>query len=91
VARLTGEQPAARHVGRSRVTPTQCVVIAMIVGVGLGWAFPDGPNAHGLRTSDLQVASTMFLRLIKVITVTLLLTSKGKESPSSWAWTRGWT
>jgi len=48
------------------------VVIAMIIGVLLGWAFPDRPGADGFRASDLQVLSNVFLRMIKSLVAPLL-------------------
>jgi Na+/H+-dicarboxylate symporter len=48
-----------------RVSQAQWVVVAMIVGVSLGWLFPDRPGAAGFRASDLQALSNVFLRMIK--------------------------
>jgi proton glutamate symport protein len=44
----------------------------MIVGVAVGFAFPDGPGAKTFRATDLQVLSTMFLRMIKALIAPLL-------------------
>jgi proton glutamate symport protein len=55
-----------------RITQTQWVVIAMVLGVLLGWLFPDRPGMTGFRASDLQVLSTIFLRLIKSLVAPLL-------------------
>jgi proton glutamate symport protein len=47
-------------------------VIAMLAGVAIGWLFPDGARAGWFRASELEVLSTMFLRLIKVMIAPLL-------------------
>ena len=44
----------------------------MIVGVAVGYVFPDGPNAKGFHATDLQVLSTVFLRMIKSVVAPLL-------------------
>src|SRR5207344_3390269 len=56
----------------SRITPTQWVVVAMVVGVTIGWLFPDRPDATGFRATDLQVLSNVFLRSIKSLIAPLL-------------------
>ena len=58
--------------GIGRISQTQWVLIAMIVGVAVGYFFPDGPNAKGFHATDLQVLSTVFLRMIKSLIVPLL-------------------
>ena len=55
-----------------RISQPQWVVIAMIVGVSVGWMFPDRPGAGGFRASDLQVLSNVFLRMIKSLVAPLL-------------------
>jgi proton glutamate symport protein len=55
-----------------RISQARWVVIAMIIGVLLGWAFPDRPGADGFRASDLQVLSNVFLRMIKSLVAPLL-------------------
>ncbi len=55
-----------------RVSQTQWVVVAMIIGVTLGWLFPDVPDAGGFRATDLQVLSNVFLRMIKSLVAPLL-------------------
>ena len=44
----------------------------MVVGVAAGYCFPDGPNATGIHATDLQVLSTLFLRMIKSLIAPLL-------------------
>jgi len=41
--------------GWRRISQTQWVVISMIAGVAIGYAFPDGPNTSGFHATDLQV------------------------------------
>jgi proton glutamate symport protein len=57
-----------------RITLSQWIVISMIVGVALGWLFPDAArDAHGgWAATDLNVLSTVFLRMIKSLIVPLL-------------------
>jgi proton glutamate symport protein len=55
-----------------RISQTQWVLIAMIVGVAVGYLFPDGPQAKGWHAADLQVLSAGFLRMIKSLIVPLL-------------------
>jgi proton glutamate symport protein len=58
-----------------RITPTQWVVVAMVVGVTIGWLFPDRPDASGFRATDLQVLSNVFLRSIKSLVAPLLFST----------------
>jgi proton glutamate symport protein len=44
----------------------------MIVGVAVGYVFPDGPSSSGFHATDLQVLSSVFLRMIKSLIVPLL-------------------
>ncbi|HTK50906.1 MAG TPA: dicarboxylate/amino acid:cation symporter [Gemmatimonadaceae bacterium] len=55
-----------------RISQAQWVVIAMIIGVALGWMFPDRPGAGGFRATDLQVLSNVFLRMVKSLVAPLL-------------------
>src|SRR5437867_3894523 len=57
---------------RLRVSQTQWVLIAMIVGVGVGAAFPDGRATTGFHASDLQILSTLFLRMIESLIAPLI-------------------
>jgi Na+/H+-dicarboxylate symporter len=51
------------------------VVIAMVLGAGLGWAFPDAPGTRGFHATDLEVLSSVFLRMIKSLVVPLLVST----------------
>ena len=65
--------PTPPRSGLGRITQTQWIVIAMVVGVAVGHFFPDLPaGASGFQASDLQVLSTVFLRMIKSLIVPLL-------------------
>lgn len=61
--------PVAR---KPLLSASQWVLLAMVAGAMLGYAFPDGPGPHRFRASDLQVLSNIFLRLIKVLIAPLL-------------------
>jgi proton glutamate symport protein len=56
----------------ARLGQSQRIVIAMLVGVALGACFPDGTPGTGFRATDLQVLSTLFLRMIQSLIVPLL-------------------
>ncbi|MDB4917126.1 MAG: gltP [Gemmatimonadetes bacterium] len=45
----------------------------MILGIALGYFFPDRPGHQGFEATDLQVLSTVFLRMIKSLIVPLLV------------------
>src|SRR4051812_11886535 len=48
----------------------------MVVGILLGWLFPDLPAGQkGFQASDLRVLSTIFLRMIKSLIVPLLFST----------------
>ena len=56
-----------------RISQTQQIVVAMVVGVAVGYLFPDHPaGVTGFQATDLQVLSTVFLRMIKSLIVPLL-------------------
>ncbi|HEX2095433.1 MAG TPA: dicarboxylate/amino acid:cation symporter [Longimicrobiaceae bacterium] len=58
-----------------RISLTQWILIAMVIGVMVGWAFPDGacPTNEGcFSAGDLKPLSTIFLRMIKSIVVPII-------------------
>ncbi|MEP7343961.1 MAG: dicarboxylate/amino acid:cation symporter [Gemmatimonadaceae bacterium] len=71
-----GQAPPART-GLRRITATQWILISMVVGVALGWLFPESArDAHrGWAASDLNVLSNIFLRMIKSLIVPLLFST----------------
>jgi proton glutamate symport protein len=64
--------PTPPPAGLRRISQTQWIVIAMVVGVLLGYFFPDRPDTTGWKATDLQVFSNVFLRMIKSLIVPLL-------------------
>jgi Na+/H+-dicarboxylate symporter len=57
-----------------RISLSQWIVVSMVVGIALGWAFPDAARADhgGWAATDLNVLSSVFLRMIKSLIVPLL-------------------
>ena len=57
-----------------RITLSQWIVISMVLGILIGWLFPDAArDAHGgWAATDLNILSTIFLRMIKMLIVPLL-------------------
>src|SRR6478752_528174 len=68
------QPPAAPKSFLRRISLSQWILIAMVIGIALGWAFPDNArDAHrGWAATDLNVLSTVFLRMIKSLIVPLL-------------------
>src|SRR5690349_6698716 len=48
-----------------KITLTQWILISMVLGIALGWIFPQA-------SQNLQIVSTIFLRMIKCILVPLV-------------------
>ena len=48
------------------------ILVALLVGAGLGVCFPDGAPGAGFHATDLQVLSSLFLRLIAMTIAPLL-------------------
>jgi Na+/H+-dicarboxylate symporter len=44
----------------------------MVIGVAIGGLLPDGPNATGFRATDLEILSTLFLRMVKSMIAPLI-------------------
>jgi proton glutamate symport protein len=59
---------------RSRGSLTQWIIISMVIGIALGWLFPESARDahHGWAATDLNVLSSVFLRMIKSLIVPLL-------------------
>ena len=68
------QPPAAPKSLLRRISLSQWILIAMVIGIALGWAFPDNArDAHrGWAATDLNVLSSVFLRMIKSLIVPLL-------------------
>ena len=62
-----------------RISLTQWIIVAMVVGVFLGWLFPAGANGapppNGWAATNLRVLATVFLNLIKSLIVPLLFST----------------
>jgi proton glutamate symport protein len=72
--------PAASEAPKSflrRVTLSQWIVVSMVVGIALGWAFPESARAdhHNWAATDLNLLSSIFLRMIKSLIVPLLFST----------------
>jgi proton glutamate symport protein len=63
--------PTSPRTGLRRLSQTQWILVSMIVGVAVGYFFPDG-SGTGFHATDLQVLSNIFLRMIKSLIVPLL-------------------
>src|SRR5689334_3652030 len=60
-----------------RISLSQWILVSMVIGIALGWAFPDAARAdhHGWAASDLNILSSVFLRMIKSLIVPLLFST----------------
>src|SRR5690348_10390744 len=67
-------EPTAPRRGLRRVSLTQWILVSMVVGILLGWLFPENArDVHGgWAATDLNVLSSVFLRMIKSLIVPLL-------------------
>ena len=57
-----------------RLSQTRWVIVSMILGVAVGYFFPDS-KAAGFHASDLQFLSNIFLRLIKMLIAPLIFST----------------
>jgi proton glutamate symport protein len=64
--------PPSPRTGLRRISMSQWIIISMVLGVLVGYFFPDTPGGKGFQASDLEVLSTVFLRMIKSLIVPLL-------------------
>src|SRR5438874_507106 len=60
-----------------RITLSQWIVVAMVLGIFIGWLFPEAARADhgGWAATDLNVLSSVFLRMIKSLIVPLLFST----------------
>ncbi|MES2179378.1 MAG: dicarboxylate/amino acid:cation symporter [Gemmatimonadota bacterium] len=68
----TAGAPTPTRSGLGRITQTQWIIVAMVLGIAIGYLFPDRPDHQGFEATDLQLLSTVFLRMIKSLIVPLL-------------------
>jgi proton glutamate symport protein len=61
-----------KHFSLRRLSQSQWVIIAMILGAAVGFFFPDGAGAHAFRATQLQFLSNVFLRMIKSLIAPLI-------------------
>jgi proton glutamate symport protein len=61
----------------SRISLSNWIVISMVIGIVLGWVFPEATRADhgGWAATDLNVLSSIFLRMIKSLIVPLLFST----------------
>jgi proton glutamate symport protein len=60
-----------------RISLSKWIVISMVIGIIVGWIFPDAARADhgGWAATDLNVLSSIFLRMIKSLIVPLLFST----------------
>src|ERR1051325_2704015 len=65
---------APRKTGLRRISLSQWIIISMVLGILIGWAFPESAREvhKGWAATDLNVLSTVFLKMIKSLIVPLL-------------------
>src|SRR5437764_913265 len=68
----TSAAPTLPRTGWRRISQTQWIVLSMILGVLVGYFFPDNATHTGFEATDLAVLSNVFLRMIKSLIVPLL-------------------
>jgi proton glutamate symport protein len=68
--------PPSRKTWLWRISLSQWIIVSMVVGVAIGWVFPEADRAsHNWAATDLAVLSTIFLRMIKMLIVPLLFST----------------
>jgi len=60
-----------------RISLTQWIIISMVIGIALGYFFPDSAREQhrGWAASDLKLLSNVFLRMIKSLIVPLIFST----------------
>ena len=67
----TGDAEPLDAGGRGQ-SQTRWVVVAMAIGVAIGFYFPDDPKTGAFHATDLQLFSSVFLRMIKSLIAPLV-------------------
>lgn len=72
----TADTPAPKK-GLRRISLSQWIIISMVVGILVGYLFPESARADhgGWAATDLNVLSSIFLRMIKSLIVPLLFST----------------
>ena len=68
----TSDAHTGSGTGARGASATRWMLVAVFAGVTVGLMLPDRPGATGLRATDLQVLSTIFLRLVKSLIAPLV-------------------
>src|SRR5260370_31051172 len=60
-----------------RISLTQWILVAMVLGIALGWAYPESARDAngGWAATDLNILSSIFLRMIKSLIVPLIFST----------------
>ena len=69
--------PQVPRTGLRRITATQWILISMVLGIAVGYFFPEAERAQhgGWAATDLKILSTIFLRMIKSLIVPLIFST----------------
>ncbi|HEX6943911.1 MAG TPA: dicarboxylate/amino acid:cation symporter [Gemmatimonadaceae bacterium] len=69
--------PTPPRTGLRRITATQWILISMVLGIAIGYLFPEAERAQhgGWAATDLKILSTIFLRMIKSLIVPLIFST----------------
>jgi proton glutamate symport protein len=68
--------PAGPRTGLRRISLSQWILISMVVGIIIGWMYPEADRAtHHWAATDLAVFSNIFLRMIKMLIVPLIFST----------------
>src|SRR3954462_4492115 len=69
-------EPLPPKTGLRRLSLSKWILVSMVVGVAVGWLFPEADRAtHSWAATDLAVLSNVFLRMIKMLIVPLLFST----------------
>ena len=60
--------PEAPRTGLRRITATQWILISMVIGIAIGYFFPESERAQhgGWAATDLKILSTIFLPITAI-------------------------
>lgn len=71
---MTASEGTPRRGLLRRISLSQWIIISMVVGILIGWAFPETARSvhRGWAAPDLKIWATLFLRMIKSLIVPLI-------------------